>query len=81
MGCATLIFGFQLHKEAIREIIYERWLIGWKDFAVFTVIALFVDKNAISCHLIELKIDKISFLFLRITTPYPLLLGNSSKEL
>ena len=43
MGCTTVIFGFQLHKEAIKEIIYERWRIGWKDFVIFTVIALFVD--------------------------------------
>lgn len=51
-GSATVVFGFQLHKEAIREIIYERWFIGWKDFVVFTLIALFVDIAGASLFLL-----------------------------
>ena len=40
IGITTVLFGICLHKEAIREVIFE---ISWKDFFIFTFIALFVD--------------------------------------
>lgn len=43
MGCATVLVGFQIHEDAIKDVIHERWLVGWKDFMAFTVIALLVD--------------------------------------
>lgn len=40
IGIAIVVFGIYLHKEAICEVIFE---ISWKDFLIFTFIALVVD--------------------------------------